>query len=91
MYWRALVVSNLLRMEFNLVKFFLFLCRLTLWLIVSFLCSAFEYTYLIFWNSFWTIAPVIAIGLFDRFVGMCLHDNESLLHRAKRWLKMIMC
>ncbi|PFH51681.1 hypothetical protein AMATHDRAFT_141942 [Amanita thiersii Skay4041] len=28
----------------------------------------FEYTYLIFWNSFWTIAPVIAIGLFDRIV-----------------------
>ncbi|KAI0071851.1 phospholipid-translocating P-type ATPase [Panus rudis PR-1116 ss-1] len=28
----------------------------------------FEYTYLLFWNSFWTIAPVIAIGLFDRVV-----------------------
>ncbi|PPQ86909.1 hypothetical protein CVT25_009795 [Psilocybe cyanescens] len=27
----------------------------------------FEYTYLLFWNSFWTIAPVIGIGLFDRF------------------------
>ncbi|EDR03224.1 uncharacterized protein LACBIDRAFT_155569, partial [Laccaria bicolor S238N-H82] len=26
----------------------------------------FEYTYLLFWNSFWTIAPVIGIGLFDR-------------------------
>jgi len=26
----------------------------------------FEYTYLIFWNSFWTLCPVIAIGLFDR-------------------------
>lgn len=26
-----------------------------------------EYTYLLFWNSFWTIAPVIGIGLFDRF------------------------
>ncbi|EKM55031.1 uncharacterized protein PHACADRAFT_255350 [Phanerochaete carnosa HHB-10118-sp] len=26
----------------------------------------FEYTYLLFWNSFWTIAPVIAMGLFDR-------------------------
>lgn len=31
--------------------------------------SVFEYTYLIFWNSFWTFAPVIAIGLFDRIVG----------------------
>ncbi|KAH9043367.1 phospholipid-translocating P-type ATPase [Lactarius pseudohatsudake] len=28
----------------------------------------FEYTYLLFWNSFWTLAPVIAIGLFDRIV-----------------------
>ncbi|KAJ3516647.1 hypothetical protein NLJ89_g988 [Agrocybe chaxingu] len=27
----------------------------------------FEYTYLLFWNSFWTIAPVIGIGVFDRF------------------------
>ena len=32
--------------------------------------SAFEYTYLLFWNSFWTIAPVLGIGLFDRIVGM---------------------
>ncbi|KZT27329.1 phospholipid-translocating ATPase [Neolentinus lepideus HHB14362 ss-1] len=29
---------------------------------------AFEYTYLLWWNSFFTIAPVIAIGLFDRIV-----------------------
>ncbi|GJE96419.1 phospholipid-translocating P-type ATPase [Phanerochaete sordida] len=28
----------------------------------------FEYTYLLFWNSFWTILPVIAMGLFDRIV-----------------------
>ncbi|KAJ1308767.1 hypothetical protein OPQ81_004457 [Rhizoctonia solani] len=26
----------------------------------------FEYTYLLFWNVFWSIAPVIAIGIFDR-------------------------
>lgn len=32
--------------------------------------SVFEYTFLLWWNSFWTIAPVIAIGLFDRIVGM---------------------
>ena len=31
--------------------------------------SVFEYTYLLFWNSFWTLCPVIAIGLFDRIVG----------------------
>ncbi|KAI0823535.1 phospholipid-translocating P-type ATPase [Trametes gibbosa] len=29
---------------------------------------AFDYTYLLFWNTFWTIAPVIGIGLFDRIV-----------------------
>ncbi|CAK5277213.1 unnamed protein product [Mycena citricolor] len=29
---------------------------------------AFEYTYLLWWNAFWTIAPVIAIGLFDRLI-----------------------
>ncbi len=34
---------------------------------LTFLPSVFEYTYLLFWNSFWTIAPVIGIGLFDRF------------------------
>ncbi|KAJ3528331.1 hypothetical protein NMY22_g9457 [Coprinellus aureogranulatus] len=34
----------------------------------------FEYTYLLFWNSFWTIAPVIAIGLFDR-----LADDHDLM------------
>lgn len=34
------------------------------------LCSSvFEYTYLLWWNSFWTLCPVIAIGLFDRIVG----------------------
>ncbi|KAF4608233.1 hypothetical protein EYR40_000577 [Pleurotus pulmonarius] len=33
-----------------------------------------EYTYLLFWNSFWTIAPVIAIGLFDR-----LADDRELM------------
>jgi len=26
----------------------------------------FAYVYLLFWNVFWTVAPVIAIGLFDR-------------------------
>ncbi|KAF8630439.1 hypothetical protein AX17_005416 [Amanita inopinata Kibby_2008] len=34
----------------------------------------FEYTYLIFWNSFWTLAPVIAMGLFDRIV-----DDKALM------------
>ena len=31
--------------------------------------SVLEYTYLLFWNSFWTIAPVIGMGLFDRIIG----------------------
>jgi len=35
------------------------------------LCSVFDYTYLLFWNSFWTLAPVIGIGVFDRFAGLC--------------------
>ncbi|KDQ06150.1 hypothetical protein BOTBODRAFT_39791 [Botryobasidium botryosum FD-172 SS1] len=34
----------------------------------------FEYTYLLFWNVFWSIAPVIAIGLFDRNV-----DDDILM------------
>ncbi|KZT02376.1 phospholipid-translocating P-type ATPase [Laetiporus sulphureus 93-53] len=34
---------------------------------------AFEYTYLLWWNSFFTIAPVIAIGLFDR------HADDHIL------------
>lgn len=33
-----------------------------------------DYTYLLFWNAFWTIAPVIAIGLFDRIV-----DADTLM------------
>lgn len=38
--------------------------------------SVLEYTYLLFWNSFWTIAPVIAIGLFDRLAGTFLSRVE---------------
>ncbi|WVO15675.1 hypothetical protein L204_103336 [Cryptococcus depauperatus] len=34
----------------------------------------FAYIYLLFWNVFWTIAPVIAIGLFDRNI-----DGETLM------------
>jgi len=33
-----------------------------------------EYTYLLFWNSFWTIAPVIGMGLFDRII-----DDDVLM------------
>ncbi|KAG8957682.1 hypothetical protein FRC05_009699, partial [Tulasnella sp. 425] len=34
----------------------------------------FEYTYLLFWNVFWSLAPVIAIGLFDRII-----DDDILM------------
>ncbi|KAF8912178.1 hypothetical protein CPB84DRAFT_1761491 [Gymnopilus junonius] len=27
-----------------------------------------DYTYILFWNSLWTIAPVVGIGIFDRFL-----------------------
>ena len=44
--------------------------------------SVFEYTYLLFWNVFWSLAPVIAIGLFDRVIGMfvlqlCANSHSS--------------
>lgn len=44
----------------------------------------FAYVYLLFWNVFWTLVPVIAIGLFDRNI-----DDETLmalpeLYRASR-------
>ncbi|GAA5931924.1 uncharacterized protein JCM15063_001604 [Sporobolomyces koalae] len=31
--------------------------------------TVYEYTYLLFWNVFWTLVPVIFIGIFDRDVG----------------------
>ncbi|KAH6908304.1 phospholipid-translocating ATPase [Coprinopsis sp. MPI-PUGE-AT-0042] len=50
-----------------------------------------EYTYLLFWNSFWTIAPVIAIGLFDRLAdASVLMDFPELYRfgREGRWFGM---
>lgn len=65
----TLVVPNLLWLEFGIVRLSshdpFSISKLTLH-------SAFEYTYLLFWNSFWTIAPVLGIGLFDRIVGTWL-------------------
>ncbi|KAF9261452.1 phospholipid-translocating P-type ATPase [Marasmius fiardii PR-910] len=52
---------------------------------------AFEYTYLLFWNSFWTIAPPIAIGIFDRIVDdHVLMDLPELYRwgREGRWFGM---
>ncbi|KAF8077570.1 phospholipid-translocating ATPase [Lyophyllum atratum] len=48
----------------------------------------FEYTFLLFWNSFWTLCPVIAIGLFDRIVDAhILMDVPELYHHGRegRW------
>ena len=60
------MVSDLLRMEHDLVSF-----RKPFSTIESlmFVYSVFEYTYLLFWNVFWSLAPVIAIGIFDRVIG----------------------
>ncbi|KIK68118.1 hypothetical protein GYMLUDRAFT_36948 [Collybiopsis luxurians FD-317 M1] len=47
-----------------------------------------DYTYVLFWNSLWTIAPVVGIGLFDRVVDAdILMDLPELYHygREKYW------
>ncbi|KAJ3734877.1 phospholipid-translocating ATPase [Lentinula guzmanii] len=52
---------------------------------------AFEYTYLLFWNSFWTIAPVIAIGIFDRIADSHILMAVPELYRFGRegsWFSM---
>ncbi|KAG8858770.1 hypothetical protein FRB96_004907 [Tulasnella sp. 330] len=37
----------------------------------------FDYTYLLFWNVFWSLAPVIAMGIFDRVI--VLHEDAEVL------------
>ncbi|KAL0570141.1 hypothetical protein V5O48_011819 [Marasmius crinis-equi] len=52
---------------------------------------AFEYTYLLFWNAFWTIAPPVVIGLFDRIVDdNVLMDLPELYRfgRENTWFGM---
>lgn len=52
---------------------------------------AFDYTYLLFWNSFWTIAPVLGIGLFDRIVDADILMAFPELYRYGReqtWFTM---
>ncbi|KAG0701783.1 hypothetical protein DFH29DRAFT_1079916 [Suillus ampliporus] len=52
---------------------------------------AFEYVYLLFWNSFWTIAPVLGIGLFDRIVDADILMAFPELYRYGRertWFSM---
>ncbi|KAK0455620.1 uncharacterized protein EV420DRAFT_1644405 [Desarmillaria tabescens] len=44
----------------------------------------FEYTYLLFWNAFWTFAPVIVIGLFDRLLDADVLMAIPELYRSGR-------
>ena len=70
------VVSNILRLEHAIVGHFIFRSEPVE---LTSLNSVLEYTYLLFWNVFWTLCPVIAIGVFDRFIGVwMLLDSISL-------------
>ncbi|KAF9014178.1 phospholipid-translocating ATPase [Cyathus striatus] len=44
----------------------------------------FDYTYILFWNSLWTIAPVIGIGLFDRILDSHILMELPELYRYGR-------
>ena len=66
-----MVVPDLLRVEQSVVSTLAHCWVCALALTRRRRCSVFEYTYVLFWNTFWTIAPVIGIGLFDRIVGAC--------------------
>ncbi|KXN91396.1 Putative phospholipid-transporting ATPase C24B11.12c [Leucoagaricus sp. SymC.cos] len=45
----------------------------------------FDYIYILFWNSIWTIAPVIGIGLFDRFLDShVLMQVPELYHYGRK-------
>ncbi|KAH6902733.1 phospholipid-translocating ATPase [Coprinopsis sp. MPI-PUGE-AT-0042] len=54
-------------------------------------CSAYDYIYVLFWNSVWTIAPVVGIGLFDRIMDYhILMDVPELYHygRGGHWFTL---
>ncbi|KAF9469387.1 phospholipid-translocating ATPase [Collybia nuda] len=45
----------------------------------------FDYIYVLFWNSLWTIAPVIGIGLFDRILdSRVLMEIPEIYHYGRR-------
>ena len=64
-YRRVVVVPDLQCVELELVSR---LVRCIL-IFLTDMHSVFEYTYLLFWNSIFTVAPVIGLGLFDRIIG----------------------
>ncbi|THV03978.1 phospholipid-translocating ATPase [Dendrothele bispora CBS 962.96] len=48
----------------------------------------FDYSYILFWNSIWTIAPVVGLGLFDRILDYrVLMELPELYHfgRERYW------
>lgn len=61
-----MVVYDLLWLELSVVCEPIFF---SLFMTSNHCYSVFEYTYLLWWNVFWSLCPVIAIGLFDRIVG----------------------
>jgi hypothetical protein len=56
-------------MERKLVSFLLESFIMHKYLMGS-ITSVMDYIYILFWNSLWTVAPVIGVGLFDRFLGV---------------------
>jgi len=43
-----------------------------------------DYIYILFWNSLWTIAPVVGVGLFDRFLDSRVLMDVPQLYRYGR-------
>ncbi|KAF4615383.1 hypothetical protein D9613_002558 [Agrocybe pediades] len=45
---------------------------------------SYNYIYILFWNSLWTIAPVVGIGIFDRFLDAHVLMQVPELYRYGR-------
>ncbi|KAJ7179181.1 phospholipid-translocating ATPase [Mycena filopes] len=51
----------------------------------------FAYVYVLFWNSLWTLLPVVAVGVFDRFIdAKVLMAVPELYHfgRERHWFNL---
>jgi Phospholipid-translocating P-type ATPase C-terminal len=76
-HWRPLVVPDLRWME----RYFVSSSPIALTVTSIYVHSAVDYIYVLLWNSVWTIAPVIGIGLFDRILGniryLCINGGPS--------------